>query len=482
MKRPSARVALSLSLSLGCAAQLSARPGAVSASVRGDARAAAAIGAGLSLLAEGASASSRGASSTAVHTPSRRDDPEPDRATVSAPAVPAATTGRAAATEPPQAPSAVIREVHGSASAATRSVPTGVVDGALQRARIGGGADVLGGGGVRLDGAPMVDGLRVIDGRLDPRTPLGGTSTASSERSIEVSSGTILLEDREGRRWRARVERGALRLRTTGVNPQGLAVWTATDATLRLQLTSQGDARLTLHGDAPTTPAAGSPVALPPRVMAALDALILAAPEGSVEALRLASAVQVAIRRAEGADPAVYSVPVRGRSLALLLDVSYSMRDLDPAAVWFELGPEARPTKLDVARAELVKVLASLPEGTSVNLISFSTRARSIWTAPRTIDAASLDEAIRWLVALRPADETHPAEAIELAASMRPEQIVMISDGRPSGDAEDGRGLLGFVQGISSRTRLDVVGVGPDQDREFLAALALHGRGSLRVR
>ncbi|MEZ4393920.1 MAG: VWA domain-containing protein [Polyangiales bacterium] len=377
-------------------------------------------------------------------------------------------------------------EVVATASPAEASVRIGVgVEVGVVRVAVGGGADVLGGGTVRVDGAPDLRGLRVIDGRLDPRGGAGGLSARASGRAsarVEVGGGVLLLEDGRGRRWRCRVEGGSVVASTEGANPQGVAVWTPSDATLRVSVTVQGDMRLALTGDAPSSPLASSPVALSARVMGALDALILAAPEGSPESLRLASAVQVSIRQAESADPAVYAVPVVGRSVALLLDVSYSMRDLDPAAVWFELGPEARPTKLDVARAELVKVLASLPEGTSVNLIAFSTRARSIWSAPRTIDAASLDEAIRWLVALRPADETHPAEAIELAASMRPEQIVMISDGRPSGDAEDGRGLLGFVQGISSRTRLDVVGVGPDQDRDFLAALALSGHGSLRVR
>ena len=273
-----------------------------------------------------------------------------------------------------------------------------------------------------------------------------------------------------------------MQLETEGANPQGVAVWVPSGASLRVSVTVQGDPRLALTGDAPAVALTTSPVALPARVMGALDALILAAPQGSAESLRLAAAVQVAIRQAESADPAVYSVPVRGRSVALLLDVSYSMRDLDPSAVWFELGPEARPTKLDVARAELVKVLASLPEGTTVNLVAFSSSARALWTAPRAVDGAALEEAIRWLVALRPADETHPETAIELAATMQPEQIVVISDGRPSGDDDDGRSLLGFVQGIAVRTRLDVVGVGPDQDRDFLAALALSGRGSLRMR
>ena len=42
--------------------------------------------------------------------------------------------------------------------------------------------------------------------------------------------------------------------------------------------------------------------------------------------------------------------------------------------------------------------------------------------------------------------------------------------------------LLGLAEGVSSRMRLDVVGIGPDQDRTFLAALAARGRGELRLR
>jgi len=373
-----------------------------------------------------------------------------------------------------------------SPSPAEASVRIGVgVEVTVVRVALGGGPDVLGGGAMRIDGAPDLAGLRVIDGRLDARGGAAGINARVSARTgarVELGGGVLLLEDGRGRRWRCRVEGGAMQLETEGANPQGVAVWVPSGASLRVSVTVQGDTRLALTGDAPAVALTTSPVALPARVMGALDALILAAPQGSAESLRLAAAVQVAIRQAESADPAVYSVPVRGRSVALLLDVSYSMRDLDPSAVWFELGPEARPTKLDVARAELVKVLASLPEGTTVNLVAFSSSARALWTAPRAVDGASLEEAIRWLVALRPADETHPETAIELAATMQPEQIVVISDGRPSGDDDDGRSLLGFVQGIAVRTRLDVVGVGPDQDRDFLAALALSGRGSLRMR
>ena len=72
--------------------------------------------------------------------------------------------------------------------------------------------------------------------------------------------------------------------------------------------------------------------------------------------------------------------------------------------------------------------------------------------------------------------------ALEAAAAMQPEQIVLLSDGRPTEREPVERTLLGLADGVSSRIRLDVVGIGPDEDRPFLAALAERGRGELRLR
>ena len=65
---------------------------------------------------------------------------------------------------------------------------------------------------------------------------------------------------------------------------------------------------------------------------------------------------------------------------------------------------------------------------------------------------------------------------------MNPEQIVLLSDGRPSDSDAVLRSLLDRVGAISARTRVDVVGFGADQDRVFLGALAARGRGTLRLR
>jgi hypothetical protein len=145
-------------------------------------------------------------------------------------------------------------------------------------------------------------------------------------------------------------------------------------------------------------------------------------------------------------------------------------------------GLAATPSKLDVARAELVKVLASVPSTVTVNVIAFSSRVHTLWSAPRAMDDNLLNEAIRWVAALRPQDETHPLEALQAAAAMQPDQIVLLSDGRPSDSDAVLQNVLGAVERMSTRSRVDVVGFGADQDRAFLTALASRGRGTLRLR
>lgn len=184
------------------------------------------------------------------------------------------------------------------------------------------------------------------------------------------------------------------------------------------------------------------------------------------------------IRNAESAEPAFYAIPVRGRSLVLMVDVSYSMSDPDPQGSWFA----SRPSKLDVARAELVKVLASVPRGVRVDVVAFSSNVSTLWSATREMDDASLAEAVRWVAALQPRDETHPLEAMEAATSLHPDQIVMLSDGRPSDSEAVLRSLIARVDAIATTTRVDVVGFGADQDRQFLGTLAAHGHGTLRLR
>ncbi len=359
--------------------------------------------------------------------------------------------------------------------------------------------DILGGGTLTLDGGPMVSGLTIVEGsiHLGGRVELGegqgrvvrGRGTVARRARWQVARGMILVEDAQGRRWRARVRGGSIGVQTEGANPQGLVVWTPAEGALDIEVVASGDVRLALEGPVPGAAldgAAGgvvtSTVALPPRALRALDMLVHAAPPRSPEAVRLAAAVDMIVRESQDASPAVFSVPITGRSVVLLVDVSHSMSDPDPRASDLSLGRAGRPTKLDIARAELVKVLGSVGPDVRVNVVAFSSTSNRLWAAPQIVDDASLERAIGWIAGLHVVDETHPMEALEAAASMGADQIVLLSDGRPSHREEVSQAVLGLAAGLSTRVRIDVVGIGPDQDRVFLAALAQRGGGILRVR
>ncbi len=80
-----------------------------------------------------------------------------------------------------------------SPSPAEASVRIGVgVEVTVVRVALGGGPDVLGGGALRIDGAPDLAGLRVIDGRLDPRGGAVGINARASARTgaqVELGGG-----------------------------------------------------------------------------------------------------------------------------------------------------------------------------------------------------------------------------------------------------------------------------------------------------
>lgn len=356
----------------------------------------------------------------------------------------------------------------------------------VERVTAGGGVHVIAGGEITVTGVPQGEDLAVVDGSLDFDDPALAPAAnagrgahvvvrATGRRALRVrAGGTLLVSNRHGRRWRVRVEGGEILARTDGTNPSGRVVWQPTGGEVRVTVLATGGDSLALEGG-------GLPEAtvdFSPRVRTSLDALIRAVTPGSQEAGRLAAAVEVVLRQAESAEPSFYAIPVRGRSLVVMIDISYSMSDPDPNGAGFT----STPSKLDVARAELVKVLASVPRDVAVSVVAFSSHVHTLWAAPRVMDDVSLRAAIHWAAALRPADETHPLEAVDAAAAMNPEQIVLLSDGRPSDSDAVLRSLLDRVGAISARTRVDVVGFGADQDRVFLGALAARGRGTLRLR
>ncbi len=208
----------------------------------------------------------------------------------------------------------------------------------------------------------------------------------------------------------------------------------------------------------------------------ALDALVRSVPAGSQAARRLASAVDIAGEDLADDAPHFYNIPIVGRSIAIIVDVSYSMNEPDPRSGETVSGDRA--SKLDVLRVELAQLLGALPTGTSVTLLAFSTDTHVLWNQPRVLDDTALDEAVRWIAALRPEDETHPVAAVRSANAMGADQIILLTDGRPTyANAEEPQ-LLMLADTIARRhSRLDAVGIGPDQNGSFLDTMTARARG-----
>lgn len=206
----------------------------------------------------------------------------------------------------------------------------------------------------------------------------------------------------------------------------------------------------------------------------ALTGLLRTVPANSREAARLSRAAQFVDESLVDGGPMFYNIPIVGRSLTVLVDVSYSMSEPDPHAA----GSAEGPSKLDMVRAQLAVLLASLPPEVAVNVIAFSSTTNALFPAPRTLDDVALDQAVRWIGSLRPMDETRPLEALRLAEASRPEQVILLTDGRPTyADSEEPALLTLASQLVVRGARLDVVGIGPDQNAAYLDTLASRGHG-----
>ena len=158
----------------------------------------------------------------------------------------------------------------------------------VERIAADGGNQVIAGGEITVTGVPGAQGLAVVDGAVefddaDLRPAAGArgarvTVRATARPTIHVrAGGMVVVSDRHGRRWRARVEAGELTARTEGTNPSGRVVWEPTGGELRVTVVATGGESLTL--DSAALPEAT--VALTPRQRGALDALIGAVPSAS---------------------------------------------------------------------------------------------------------------------------------------------------------------------------------------------------------
>lgn len=155
------------------------------------------------------------------------------------------------------------------------------------------------------------------------------------------------------------------------------------------------------------------------------------------------------------------------RDLTVVLDVSGSMSG----------------TKMEQARGALHQFLGTLDSRDRFRLVAYSTAVRSFrpeWTPAR---GAALDEARRWVDALRAEGGTNISGALEEAFAVEPGEgrlpmVIFLTDGLPTAGERDPERIAAMAEASRGRARVFAFGVGYDVNTRLLDALAAAGRGT----
>ncbi len=163
-----------------------------------------------------------------------------------------------------------------------------------------------------------------------------------------------------------------------------------------------------------------------------------------------------------------YGLPVDSDHLALVVDVSGSMNEIDPAQrSATQLEPTARgsiPTKLEVAKVEIERLLERLPDGAAVNLLFFSGAVERWQLGLVNLHSSGAARASAFVRERRAGGGTNLFDALDEAlADPQVDTIYLLSDGHPTaGKIVDPTLLRAEIRrrNVARNVRIHVVALG----------------------
>jgi hypothetical protein len=137
----------------------------------------------------------------------------------------------------------------------------------------------------------------------------------------------------------------------------------------------------------------------------------------------------------------------------------------------------SRQTKLDIAKAELTAAIAGLPDGTRYNVVFFGDTVSELSPSLVSLNPVTRIGSMVFVQNIAPDGMTAAVPALRTAYASNPHRVVFLSDGLANVDG-DGQQLLAEARTQMRRgVRFDTVGVGADQDRPLMVALAQQSGG-----
>jgi hypothetical protein len=134
-------------------------------------------------------------------------------------------------------------------------------------------------------------------------------------------------------------------------------------------------------------------------------------------------------------------------------------------------------TKFDIAQSELVDALRRLPDGTRINVIFFNSELEAVSPVLVTLEARDRDPLTRFVLDKRADGSTALTPAMRMAFLMNARRIVLLSDGLGNVGGSAGALLRDAREAVRGGVRIDTIGLGADQDRRLLHALAVESGG-----
>jgi Mg-chelatase subunit ChlD len=210
----------------------------------------------------------------------------------------------------------------------------------------------------------------------------------------------------------------------------------------------------------------------------------MTAPRIAVVALALLASSAFVAAQDAGGPPRIDSRALESGAATVIyvIDVSGSMG--------WDCGQYTTPTagpRIDRARTELAKSVASLPRCFRFTMFSFDCDVAAWRERLVTADDANKAEAFRWIAALKPLGGRAIGPAVSAALGIRENKlVVLLVDGAPNCGAGDGSGDAACIEAHrrmidranTRRAEIDVFAINPwDEFRQFCDDVASDGGG-----
>jgi hypothetical protein len=238
---------------------------------------------------------------------------------------------------------------------------------------------------------------------------------------------------------------------------------------------------------------ASAPTSAPPPASGSGSVQVSAGVDATAAAELAAGLLEFGIRATFFGIPVAPPTPVvgdPGPGVVFVLDRSGSM-DKTASRIpeipvrglgWFntalKIVDHASGTKLEVAKAELIKAIRALPDGTQFDIIFFDRDIVGMSSGGLlTMNATVRAEAEAFVSRVRPGNSTAAVPALRAAYQSGARRVVLLSDGLANTGGDGTQLLYEAREQIRRGLRFDTVGLGKDQDFSLLQTLASESGG-----